>query len=116
MDAHPYPPLVLIEWLDSGQPMPSWQWLAEIEDRRPHLCVSVGFLLQDDGQAVVVAPNLGASNGDDAWDQASGAITIPALAVQRMLPLYPTALPSCSVVSQPPADREPEPPLLRQVS
>ena len=42
------PPLVLIEWLDSGQPVPGWQWLEQIEPRRPHLCVSVGFLMQDE--------------------------------------------------------------------
>jgi len=81
------PPLVLIEWLDSGQPVPSWQWLQEIEPRRPHLCVSVGFLVQDDATAKVLAPNLGASDGSSDWDQASGVITIPA--VQRMLPVSP---------------------------
>lgn len=70
-DQH-FPPLVLIEWLDSGQPMPSWQWLEQIEPRRPHLCVSVGFLVQDGGEAKVLAPNLGASDGGGAWDQASG--------------------------------------------
>jgi hypothetical protein len=91
MDATPYPPLVLIEWLDSGQPVPNRQWLEQIEDRRPHLCVSVGFLLQDDAEAVVLAPNLGASNGGAEWDQASGAITIPSAAVRRMLRLNPAA-------------------------
>jgi len=83
------PPLVLIEWLDSGQPVPSWQWLQEIEPRRPHLCVSVGFLVQDDATAKVLAPNLGASDGSGDWDQASGVITIPASAVQRMLLVAP---------------------------
>ena len=83
------PPLVLIEWLDSGQPVPGWQWLEQIEPRRPHLCVSVGFLMQDDCTAKVLAPNLGASNGASDWDQASGVITIPASAVQRILPVSP---------------------------
>jgi hypothetical protein len=47
MDAAvPCPPLVLIEWLDSGQPVPGWQWLETIEPRQPHLCVSVGFLVR----------------------------------------------------------------------
>ena len=82
MDADPSPPLVLIEWLDSGQPVPGWQWLEAIEPRRPHLCVSVGFLMQDDASAKVLAPNLGASNGSGDWDQASGMITIPASAVK----------------------------------
>ena len=87
--ASPCPPLVLIEWLDSGQPVPGWQWLEQIEPRRPHLCVSVGFLMQDDATAKVLAPNLGASNGASDWDQASGVITIPASAVQRMLAVSP---------------------------
>ena len=84
-----FPPLVLIEWLDSGQPVSGWQWLQEIEPRRPHLCVLVGFLVQDDATAKVLAPNLGASNGSGDWDQASGVITIPASAVQRVLPVFP---------------------------
>ena len=67
-----HPPLVSIEWLDSGQPIPNWQWLDGFERRRPHKCISVGFLIQDDEQTIVVAPNLGASNGDDEWDQAAG--------------------------------------------
>jgi hypothetical protein len=87
MNGEQSPPLVLIEWLDSGQPVPTWQWLEHIEPRRPHLCVSVGFLMQDDADAKVLAPNLGASNGSSDWDQASGVITIPASAVQRMLRL-----------------------------
>jgi hypothetical protein len=37
----------------------------------------------------VLAPNLGASNGASDWDQASGVITIPASAVQRILPVSP---------------------------
>jgi hypothetical protein len=92
------PPLVLIEWLDSGQPVPRWQWLQEIEPRRPHLCVSVGFLVQDDATAKVLAPNLGASNGSGDWDQASGVITIPASAVQRMRPVSP--LPNTSALGR----------------
>jgi len=89
MNGEQSPALVLIEWLDSGQPVPSWQWLEHIEPRRPHLCVSVGFLMQDDAEAKVLAPNLGASNGASEWDQASGVITIPASAVQRMVRLDP---------------------------
>ncbi|HKA64367.1 MAG TPA: hypothetical protein VKD00_01430, partial [Methyloceanibacter sp.] len=57
MDADPALPLVLIEWLDSGQPVPGWQWLEAIELRRPHLCVSVSFLMQDYASAKVLAPS-----------------------------------------------------------
>lgn len=78
------PDLVRIEWVDSGQPIPGWQWLSELGERRPHKCVSVGFLVQDDEQTKVLAPNLGASNGDDEWDQASGLFTIPTAAVTKI--------------------------------
>jgi hypothetical protein len=44
----------------------------------------VGFLVQDDEQTKVIAPNLGASGGDDDWDQASGLITIPTPAVTKL--------------------------------
>ena len=78
------PPLVLVEWLDSGQPIPGWQWIEGLERRAPHRCLSVGFLVQDDEHAKVIAPNLGASGGDDEWDQASGLITIPTPAVTKL--------------------------------
>jgi hypothetical protein len=90
------PPLVLIEWLDSGQPVPNWQWLEALEPRQPHICVSVGFLVQDDASAKVLAPNLGASNGASGWDQASGVITIPAASVKRMVSVSLFADPSAS--------------------
>jgi hypothetical protein len=78
------PPLVLVEWLDSGQPIPGWQWMDGLERRVPHRCLSVGFLVQDDEHAKVIAPNLGSSGGDDEWDQASGLITIPTPAVTKL--------------------------------
>jgi hypothetical protein len=85
MERPDLPPLVLIEWVDSGQPVPAWQWLDQIEERLPHRCVSVGFLVQDDAQAKVIAPNLGASDGTGGFDQASGLTTIPTASVQRIL-------------------------------
>ena len=45
--------------------------------------------MQDDATAKVLAPNLGASNGANDWDQASGVITITASAVQRILSVSP---------------------------
>lgn len=85
------PELVLIEWLDSGQPIPGWQWLTDLGQRRAHKCISVGFLVQDDEKIKVLAPNLGASGGDDEWDQASGLITIPTAAVTRLTSLATSA-------------------------
>jgi hypothetical protein len=98
MPQHDSPPLVMIEWVDSGQPVPGWQWLAEIKPRRPHRCVSVGFLVQDDETTKVLAPNLGASDGDQEWDQASGITTIPTAAVQKIERLTSAPLAYCSTL------------------
>lgn len=87
------PPLVSVEWVDSGQPIPGWQWLDGLDERRPHRCVSVGFLVQDGKDVKVLAPNLGASDGEE-WDQASGLITIPTPAVTKIENLV-TSGPSC---------------------
>lgn len=78
------PDLVLIEWVDSGQPIPGWQWLSDLGPRVPHKCVSVGFLVQDDSTTKVLAPNLGASDGEGEWDQASGLMTIPTAAIMKI--------------------------------
>lgn len=96
MDKPDLPPLVLIEWFDSGQPVPAWQWLDTIRDRRPHRCVSVGFLVQDDAQAKVLAPNLGSSDGNGQFDQASGPTTIPTASVQRIVRVSGSAALLCS--------------------
>jgi|SRR5450759_3821522 hypothetical protein len=76
--------LVLIEWVDSGQPIPGWQWLSDVGSRTPHKCVSVGFLVQDDDTTKVLAPNLGASDGLGEWDQASGLMTIPTVSITKI--------------------------------
>ena len=99
MDRADLPPLVLIEWLDSGQPSPAWQWLDSLEERRPHRCVSVGFLVQDGAQAKVLAPNLGASDGHGGFDQASGLTTIPTASVIRILRVSGSAALLCSPAS-----------------
>lgn len=80
----PKPELVMVEWVDSGQPIAAWQWLDALEQRQPHRCVSVGYLVQDDEQTKVLAPNLGSSGGNDEWDQASGLMTIPTAAVLKV--------------------------------
>jgi hypothetical protein len=111
------PPLVLIEWVDSGQPMSAWQWLNQLRQHLPHRCVSVGFLVQDDDQAKVLAPNLGASDGSGAFDQASGLTTIPTAAVQRMLRLSASGALPCSPASPSPSDdRDAESTPMRQAS
>lgn len=78
--------LVLIEWLDSRQPIASWQHLRDLAIPEVCRCVSVGFLIHDDGNKKVVAPNLADLSDDDM--QASGMIVIPTPAVLRVVKLH----------------------------
>lgn len=78
--------LVLIEWLDSRQPNGSWKHLANPPEWEAVKCASVGWLLADDAQKKVLAPNMG--DIDDASNlQLSGEIVIPTscvIAVKRL--------------------------------
>jgi len=81
-------PLVIIHWLDSRQPAPSWKRLADIEEPDPVRCVSVGWLLYDEDDSKMLCPNMG-DIGDDAM-QGSGMIEIPAACITRIDPLIET--------------------------
>ena len=79
--------LVKIEWQDSTQPVPAWQHLNDLAENKPIHCVSVGFLLQDDVEMKVLAPNM-ADILSELNIQASGIITIPSSCVVKITKLY----------------------------
>ena len=70
-------PLVMIEWEDSAQPISSWSYLSSFAAPGTVRCASVGWLIHDDEQMKVVAPNLGALDDENSV-QVSGVIQIPA--------------------------------------
>ncbi len=72
--------IVMIEWEDSTQPVPSWQWLSAFEEPEVVKCRSVGWLIHDSEHVKVLAPNIG-SHDDSEEIQVSGVIRIPAKAV-----------------------------------
>lgn len=76
-------PLVMVEWEDSAQPIPTWTHLANVETGRPVQCVSVGWLIGDDAAVKVLAPNFGGVNDHDNV-QVSGVIRIPARCVRKI--------------------------------
>lgn len=78
-------PLVLIEWVDSTQPSPSWRLLEDVGTFDVVVCRSVGWLIAN-GATKVLAPNLGALGGKEAL-QVSGVITIPTKSVRRVMRL-----------------------------
>ena len=76
------PPLVLIEWEDSAQPVAAWQYLDDIERQEIVQCQSVGFLIHDGKDVKALAPNVGELGTEHA--QVSGVIRIPARCVTRV--------------------------------
>lgn len=84
-------PLVMIEWEDSAQPIPSWSYLASFDPPGTIRCVSVGWLIRDDGQMMAVAPNMGAIDDENSV-QVSGVIQIPTRCVLRTSRLSEPAL------------------------
>ena len=76
------PPLVLIEWEDSAQPLAAWRYLDDIGPLEIVRCQSVGFLVHDGDDVKALAPNVGDLGGEHA--QASGVMRIPARCVTRV--------------------------------
>lgn len=76
------PPLVLIDWEDSVQPVRAWQHLDELDTHKIVLCQSIGFLIYDGDDVKALAPNVAELGTDDA--QASGIIRIPTRCVTRV--------------------------------
>lgn len=77
--------LVLVEWEDSAQPVPSWQFLDEADYSDVVICRSVGWLVWDSESVKALAPNIG-NMGTDV-EQGSGIIRIPARCVRSVTPL-----------------------------
>lgn len=81
--------MVLIEWVDSRQPVPDWRYVSDYENAMNIVPVlSLGFLIHDGKDVKALAPNLGQLGQPD--EQTSGVIRIPARAVLKIKRLQPT--------------------------
>ncbi len=86
--------LVLVEWRDSAQPIPVWQWADDFTSADTPLCVSVGYLIAETADALALAPNLGDVHGGSDRLQVSGVIRIPVSSVclvRELTPVVATA-------------------------
>jgi len=72
--------MVLIEWLDSRQPFSGWQFLKDLEMPKSCKCISVGWLLEEDADQVVVAAHLNDLGKDD---QVMGVMAIPSCSILK---------------------------------
>jgi hypothetical protein len=76
------PKLVIIEWLDSAQPLPAWRHLDDLPELEAVRCFSVGWLVAEDKSVKLLAPNIGDFDSGGS-KQGSGFIRIPVAAVVR---------------------------------
>ncbi len=70
----------LIEWADSRQPTNEWVLLDESKRLDFCRCYSVGFVVQEDEDVIVLAANVG---DVEEKAQATGVIVIPRVAVLK---------------------------------
>jgi len=73
--------LVIIEWEDSRQPCGAWIWQDEVEVESVK-CQSVGWLITDNEDIKVLAPNRGDVSCERS--QVSGVFTIPTRCVIKI--------------------------------
>ncbi len=79
-------PLVLVEWVDSTQPISNWKYLNDAPTLEVVECVSVGWMVGKNDSVIMLAPNIGDFKfGEGA--QGSGFIRIPQAAITRMVNL-----------------------------
>ncbi len=77
---------ILVEWIDSAQPISAWMFLENKPSLEIIQCVSVGWLVGETDDVLMLAPNLGDIESGGSG-QASGFIRIPKSAVTRRVEL-----------------------------
>ena len=77
---------ILVEWIDSGQPIAAWMFLDNMPRMEVIECVSVGWLVAETDEVLMLAPNLGDVETEGSA-QGSGFIRIPKVAVTRRITL-----------------------------
>lgn len=77
--------LLLVEWVDSLEPVPHWRWIDEVPAPSALHCISVGYRVAETDSVLALAPNLGCVGSDRL--QASGIIRIPKCCIGRMVTL-----------------------------
>jgi hypothetical protein len=80
------PPMVLIEWEDSTQAAPEWQWAKSLQTPPALRCTSIGFLVGNGKRQ----KSLAISVANDA-SQVSGIISIPTRCITGIRKLKATS-------------------------
>lgn len=76
--------IVLIEWMDAhGGTCLGWRPIREIRDREPAAVVSVGYLLKETPEYVVVCPHM-TKDENDKFDFGDGELAIPRAWIRKL--------------------------------
>ena len=71
--------LVLIEWIDSIQPVAEWKYINDAPSLESANCLSIGWLIKSNKEVIMIAPNICDIESDHS--QASGFIRIPTCSI-----------------------------------
>lgn len=82
--------LVIVTWVDSAQPVPGWCYLTDLPPNTAVQCKSVGWIVADSGESVMLAPNIGDEREDSA--QASGCFRIPRASIIGIVEISPPGI------------------------
>ena len=77
---------ILVEWIDSAQPVAAWMFLDNMPRMEVIECVSVGWLVAETDKVLMLAPNLGDVESEGSA-QGSGFIRIAKSTVTRRVVL-----------------------------
>lgn len=80
--------MYLVEWEDSSQPTPSWQWLHDVKARRPVRVRTIGWRIASDENSIALAVSL-SDPDEDNDQQVSGVVRIPLRCIIRERILAP---------------------------
>jgi len=78
--------LLLVEWVDSVQPVSAWHFLSDLPPLEVVQCASVGWVVGKTKKVIMLAPNIGGTQSGDSR-QGSGFIRIPVAAITRKVEL-----------------------------
>ena len=73
--------LVTVTWLDSRYPNAKWEWLSRLGAFAPVKCYSVGWIVRETDDVVVVAQSLADTQDSDSDRLCSGLKIIPRVSV-----------------------------------
>jgi len=82
-------PLVQVNWIDSCGHLRGWTPIEQLKELIAGECVSVGYLICQDKERIVIAPHIGPSKEDEEFE-GDGVFVIPQVAIKKIIILAPS--------------------------